>query len=91
MLFLGNPVGEDTVPSHWMKMVRLSIRKGQLVVIDKKGEVEKTWDKADWSEFPRVQDIFKGVVDQWEGQTIEKTKVVLRMLTELDEFYDDEF
>jgi len=36
-------------------------------------------------------DVFKNLGDQWENQTIEKTKILLHTLKELDEFEDDDF
>ena len=87
MIFLGKPWGFGDLPSYWMKVVRLSIRKNQLVVITKEGDVLDTWDNVNWSEYSRVQDVFEDVGDQWENQTIEKTKVILRILSRLDEFF----
>jgi len=87
MIFLGHAVFNEKLPSYWMKVARLSIHKNQLVVITKRGEVLDTWDNVGWSELSRVQDVFEDVGDQWESQTIEKTKVILRILSQLDELF----
>jgi len=68
-----------------MRVVRLSTRRDQLVVIDKQRKVVR-WNKANWSDFSRVQDVFKKLDKKWEKQTIEKTKVFLHALKELDKF-----
>ena len=86
MMFLGHPFEDNESPSYRMRVARLSIRKDQLVVIDKEGDVQVNWNKANWTDFSRVQDVFKKLDKKWEKQTIEKTKVFLHTLKKLDEF-----
>ncbi len=87
MLFLGKPdIKGKNLPSYRMRVARLSICRDELVVIDKHGDVEVRWNKASWSNFSRVQDVFKNLGDQWEHQTIEKTKVFLDTLKKLEKF-----
>jgi len=85
MLFLGEPYKQKELPIYWMRVTRLSIRNQQLYFSNRSG-VKVRWNKACWSDFSRVQDVFKNLDDQWEDQTIEKTKVLLHTLKQLDKF-----
>lgn len=89
LILLGEPHDQRPDPAALLRIPKLELENDELVFLPwepngKPATAKKMWIEADWQEFPRLQQVFPRVTQQWEAQTLRKTAMVLGSLPSLD-------
>ncbi|MCE3011100.1 MAG: hypothetical protein LW875_10860 [Proteobacteria bacterium] len=93
VLFVGEAVRKNDTPASYLGVCKLIIENETLGTVRKKrignllsGHYEDEfvqWDSLTWDNFKRFQDIFPGISDAWEKETLIKTVTMMKGLYDL--------
>ena len=85
LLFLGNQEGVNPHSGGYCGLVKISLKDGCLGFVKKKDKSQiLDWKHLQFSDFSRLQKVFKKIPDAVAGSAIEKSIRIIKQLTNID-------
>lgn len=93
VLFVGEPARNNDTPANYLGVCKLVIQDGSLGLFRQRATgsilnrtyVEEflPWSEVTWENFRRFQDVFPGITDAWENETLIQTIRMMKGLYDL--------
>jgi hypothetical protein len=85
LLFLGKQEGVNPHSGGYCGLIRISLKDGCLAFVKKKETSRNLdWKHLNFSDFSRLQTVFKKIPDAVAGSAIEKSIRIIKQLTNID-------
>ncbi len=95
VIFLGEKARDNNTPKSSLGICRLVLENDELFILQSKGDNDLVgqrssvhrlipWQSVDWGHMSRIQDVFDGLGERFEDETLKKAVSVMRCFGEIE-------